>query len=111
MAEPSWQDVGSVEELKTQPLQQIRSAKTLIALSYMNGQFSAVSGVCNHVGGPLGEGTLDGDYIVCPWHYWKFNRVTGEGEQGFEDDCVPRNDVKVENDSVIVNVMPSTHRH
>ena len=86
MAEPSWQDVGSVEELKTQPLRQIKAAKTLIALSYMHGEFAVVSGVCNHVGGPLGEGTLDGDYIVCPWHYWKFHRMTGEGEPGFDED-------------------------
>jgi multimeric flavodoxin WrbA/nitrite reductase/ring-hydroxylating ferredoxin subunit len=103
--------VGSADELKAQPLQQIKAAKTLIALSCIDGEFAAVSGVCNHVGGPLGEGTLDGDYIVCPWHYWKFHRVTGEGEPGFEDDCVPRHEVKVENGRVLVNVLPATRRN
>jgi nitrite reductase/ring-hydroxylating ferredoxin subunit len=49
------------------------------------------------VGGPLGEGKLDGEYVVCPWHYYKFHRVTGEGEPGYEADRVPRHDVKVEN--------------
>jgi nitrite reductase/ring-hydroxylating ferredoxin subunit len=43
--------------------------RTTIALTYKGGLFSAISGVCNHVGGPLGEGTLDGDYVVCPWYY------------------------------------------
>ena len=51
--------------------------------------FGAVSNICNHVGGPLGEGRLDGDYIVCPWHNWKFHRGTGVGEPGFEEDRVP----------------------
>ena len=46
-----------------------------------------VSNVCNHVGGPLGEGRLEGDYIVCPWHDWKFHRCTGAGEPGFETDA------------------------
>ncbi|KAB2956847.1 MAG: Rieske 2Fe-2S domain-containing protein, partial [Thermoanaerobaculia bacterium] len=32
--------------------------------------------------GPLGQGRLDGDYVVCPCHGWKFHRATGEGEPG-----------------------------
>lgn len=40
-------------------------------------------GACNHVGGHLGEGTPDGEYIVCPCHQWKFSRQTGIGEPGF----------------------------
>ena len=47
--------------------------------------FSALSGICNHVGGPLGHGRIEGEHVVCPWHNWKYHRVTGEGEPGFED--------------------------
>jgi len=68
MPENRWTDVGSVEELSKKPLQEVTSGKTTIALTYKDGSFTAISGVCNHVGGPLGEGTLDGDYVVCPWH-------------------------------------------
>jgi nitrite reductase/ring-hydroxylating ferredoxin subunit len=63
--------------------------RTKIALTYRDGVFGAISGVCNHVGGPLGKGALDGDYVVCPWHYWKFHWLTGFGEPGFEADRVP----------------------
>jgi phenylpropionate dioxygenase-like ring-hydroxylating dioxygenase large terminal subunit len=28
----------------------------------------AVAGACNHVGGPLGQGRLHGEHVVCPWH-------------------------------------------
>jgi multimeric flavodoxin WrbA len=52
----------------------------------------------------LGEGRLDGDYIQCPWHGWKFHRVTGVGEPGFEEDVVPRHDVKVEGGRLFVSV-------
>ena len=33
--------------------------------------------LCPHAGGPLGEGNLDGDQIVCPWHGWAFDCKTG----------------------------------
>jgi multimeric flavodoxin WrbA len=62
------------------------------------------------VGGPLGEGTLDGDYVVCPWHYWKFHCRTGEGEPGYEEDRVPAHDVRVANGRVLVNPVASSKR-
>ena len=31
------------------------------------GLFRAIHGACNHAGGPLGKGTLDDDFFVCPW--------------------------------------------
>lgn len=110
MATESWLDLGPAELLKTKPLQQITVGKLKLALSYVNGQFSAVSGVCNHVGGPLGEGRLDGEYIVCPWHNWKFHCRTGLGEPGFEEDAVPRHDTKMENGHLWVNSEPASKR-
>jgi nitrite reductase/ring-hydroxylating ferredoxin subunit/multimeric flavodoxin WrbA len=107
-----WVDVGSVEALAREPLQEVRIGKTPIALSYVGGTFSAVSGVCNHVGGPLGEGRIDAaGYITCPWHGWKFHHATGEGEPGFEDDRVPRHAVKVEGGRVLVHGKPETTRN
>jgi multimeric flavodoxin WrbA len=59
----------------------------------------------------LGDGTLDGDYVTCPWHYWKFHRVTGEGEPGFEEDRVPAYPVRVENGRVLVNLREGSKRN
>ncbi|MEK7425214.1 MAG: Rieske 2Fe-2S domain-containing protein, partial [Actinomycetota bacterium] len=66
MAEPEWHDVGEIETLRARSLQQIVLGRTKIALSCVDGVFAAISGVCNHAGGPLGDGRLDGDYVVCP---------------------------------------------
>ena len=110
MPEPAWIDLGLIEDLKRQPLAQVVAGRTKIALSFLNGRFSAVSGVCNHAGGPLGEGRLDGDYIVCPWHNWKFHRETGLGEPGFEADAVPRHDLKEEGGHLWLNPEAVTKR-
>ncbi len=85
MAGPdNWVDIGSAEELALTPLQSVKANTVEIALSFRDGTWGALSNACNHVGGPLGDGRLDGDYIVCPWHNWKFHRCTGLGEPGFE---------------------------
>ncbi|MFS4461153.1 Rieske 2Fe-2S domain-containing protein [Bdellovibrio sp. HCB2-146] len=104
----SWHKVGAVQTLAKKPLQQIEIAKVKIALSYRDGEFHAVSGVCNHVGGPLGDGTIEGDYIVCPWHYYKFHYKTGEGEPGYENDKVASYQLKVENDTLWIDLVPVT---
>jgi len=105
-----WCDLGSVAELKETPLRQVSVGKLKIALSYRDGVFGAVSGVCNHAAGPLGDGTLDGEYIVCPWHHWKFHRSTGEGEPGFEEDRVPRHEVREEGGRLLLNPVPASKR-
>ena len=106
----SWLDVGASEELSRKPVQEVMLGRIKVALTYKDGQFGAISGVCNHVGGPLGEGNLDGDYVVCPWHYWKFHGRTGEGEPGYEEDRVPVHDVRVENGRVLVRSVPTSKR-
>ncbi|MCB0309395.1 MAG: Rieske 2Fe-2S domain-containing protein, partial [Bdellovibrionales bacterium] len=105
-----WTSLGRVDELKTRPLQELTVDKTKIALTYIDGQFSAVSGVCNHVGGPLGKGHLDGKYIVCPWHHWKFHCQTGDGEPGFESDQIPRYVLKEESGELLIDLSSKTPR-
>ena len=105
-----WIDIGSAEEVASIPLKSCKAGTTALAISFKGGQFGAVSNICNHVGGPLGEGRLDGDYIVCPWHGWKFHRRTGVGEPGFEEDRVPAFPIKVESGRVLVNVAAPSRR-
>ena len=111
MSESEWVEIGTVEELKKSHLRQINVKKTKLALIYQDGQFTAISGVCNHAGGPLGEGHLDGDYVVCPWHYWKFHYKTGFAQPGYEENRVPAYAIKVENGRVFVDVQSGTKRH
>ncbi|WHZ23831.1 MAG: hypothetical protein OJF47_002943 [Nitrospira sp.] len=110
MPDANWTEVGSVDELKHHSLQQVVCGQTPLALSYKDGQFAAISGICNHIGGPLGEGRLDGDYVVCPWHYWKFHYKTGHGEPGYEQDQVPVYATKEENGRLYVDLASATKR-
>lgn len=110
MADLEWVDIGAAAEFAARPLTEVALGRIRLAISHGDGRFGAISGICNHVAGPLGQGSLDGDYIVCPWHNWKFHRLTGLGEPGFEDDAVPRHEVKVENGRLLVSAKPTTPR-
>ena len=48
-----------------------------VALFNVGGTFHAVSNVCLHRGGPVGEGTLDGPIVTCPLHGWEYDVRTG----------------------------------
>ncbi|MCI0557136.1 MAG: NAD(P)H-dependent oxidoreductase [Nitrososphaera sp.] len=106
-----WRDLGPADSLKDPPLRELTIERTTVALSYIDGRFGAISNVCNHVGGPLGRGRLDGDYVTCPWHNWKFHRLTGFGEPGFEDDRVPQYELKVEAGRLYIKAQPATQRN
>lgn len=74
-----------------------------IALYNVGGAFYALENTCCHRGGPLGEGTLDGSIVTCPWHGWRFDVRTGES-QNSPGDRVRTYDVIVEDDEVRVKV-------
>lgn len=111
MSDESWVDVGAAADLSAHALHRVTAGNVALAISFKDGQFGAVSNICNHAGGPLGDGRLDGDYITCPWHGWKFHRCTGVGEPGFEEDRVPSFPVKIENGRVLVNLAQPTKRN
>jgi len=106
MTKPVWHDLGPADELRRGPLREVLVGRTRIALSCVDGHFGAISGVCNHAGGPVGQGRLDGEYVVCPWHNWKYHHRHGRGEPGFEGDAVPSYDLKVEGDRLWIRLDP-----
>ena len=52
-----------------------------VCVANVDGTISVLDGVCPHEEGPLGEGTIEGGRVVCPWHSYAFDVRTGESEQ------------------------------
>ncbi|MGD9902497.1 MAG: Rieske 2Fe-2S domain-containing protein [Vicinamibacterales bacterium] len=104
-----WIDVGAADELSARAVQPVTVGTARLALTFANGRFGAISAACNHVGGPLADGTLDDDYLVCPWHYWAFHRESGVSRDGAAN-AVPRHDVRVEDGRVLVSSEPLSTR-
>jgi nitrite reductase/ring-hydroxylating ferredoxin subunit len=51
-----------------------------IALFNVKGTIFALNNHCPHMGGPLGEGGLEGKMVTCPWHGWQFDVTNGTCE-------------------------------
>jgi nitrite reductase (NADH) small subunit len=50
---------------------------TLALFNAGGGRFHATSPLCPHEDGPLAEGWIEGDAVVCPWHGFDFELETG----------------------------------
>jgi nitrite reductase (NADH) small subunit len=73
-----------------------------LCIANLNGVIHALDNECPHHGGPLGEGMLDGGKVVCPWHAWSFDVVTGKSAE--EDERVRVFPVTTQADEVFVEV-------
>ena len=70
--------VASIDELELGQCKTVRANGRIIALYNVDGTFYATDDTCSHNGGPLGEGTLEGTTITCPWHHWQYDVTTGQ---------------------------------
>jgi nitrite reductase (NADH) small subunit len=60
-----------------------------VALANIGGKFFAINNTCLHRGGPLGKGTMEGNFVTCPWHGWQYDVTNGKVKQNpsVEVDC------------------------
>ncbi len=72
-----------------------------ICVANQNGKCFAMGNTCAHRGGPLSEGVVDMGKMVCPWHGWQFDLVTGQSEQN-PALSVPVYELKIEGEDVLV---------
>jgi nitrite reductase (NADH) small subunit len=67
------------------------------------GRFYACGALCPHEEGPLNEGWLEGDLVVCPWHGYDFELETGRCRVDPEL-SIPVYRVKVDGDAIEVDL-------
>jgi 3-phenylpropionate/trans-cinnamate dioxygenase ferredoxin component len=49
-----------------------------IALFKVQDTVYAIDNECPHRGGPIGEGSVKGKLVSCPWHLWAFDITSGQ---------------------------------
>src|SRR5712664_2257724 len=77
-----------------------------VAIFKYDGKISAVSNVCQHQNGPLGEGKIVFGCITCPWHGYQYQPDTGASPPPFVEK-VPTFNVRVRNGRVFVHPKPN----
>jgi len=77
-----------------------------VAVFRYDGKVSAISNVCQHQNGPLGEGRIIDGCITCPWHGYQYQPETGAAPAPFKEK-IPTFRVKVVGGSVLVHPSPN----
>ncbi len=71
--------IAAVGEIPPGTSKEVLAGDRILALFHVESEdrYYALDGICPHAGGPLGEGTLDGHIVTCPWHGWQFDVASG----------------------------------
>ena len=84
MGDTTWHEVDATDLA-------VGEAKTVVAggrgvcLARVERGLGALDNRCPHQGGPLGEGTIEDGWLICPWHGYEYDPLTGEPPDGYED--------------------------
>ncbi|MEM7337446.1 MAG: thiamine pyrophosphate-dependent enzyme [Actinomycetota bacterium] len=74
-----------------------------LAVTHHNGQYGCLDNHCPHQGGPLGEGSIEGGHLRCPWHGYDYNPTTGTPPPPFTD-APPCYHVEVRDDGIYASL-------
>jgi nitrite reductase/ring-hydroxylating ferredoxin subunit/DMSO/TMAO reductase YedYZ heme-binding membrane subunit len=77
-----------------------------VAVFRYDGKVSAISNVCQHQNGPLGEGRIVDGCVTCPWHGYQYQPESGAAPAPFKEK-VPTFRVKVVAGTVLVHPRPN----
>jgi thiamine pyrophosphate-dependent acetolactate synthase large subunit-like protein/nitrite reductase/ring-hydroxylating ferredoxin subunit len=104
-----WTRVAGVDELPEGRVETVTAGTQSMALTHIDGVYTAMDNRCPHQGGPLGEGSIEvgGDgqcWLRCPWHGWDFDPRTGRPPGGHADSGQTLYPVEVRNDGIYVGL-------
>ena len=100
---PTLTKVAKTSEIPAGMGKAIEVSGKMIAVFNCEGKFYAIDNTCKHRGGPLGEGSLSGTTVTCPWHGWEYDVTSGACTLD-SSITVQKFDVKVEGDDILVSV-------
>ena len=75
-----------------------------VVLVELDGTVHCLDDVCTHDGGPLGEGDIENDCLVCPRHGAKFDIRTGQAVVMPATEATMKHPVRIEGDQIFVKI-------
>jgi nitrite reductase/ring-hydroxylating ferredoxin subunit len=104
----SFVPVLDAAELQGDELRQVEVDGVPVLLARTGaGELCALASTCTHLGGPLAEGSREGDTVTCPWHGSRFDLRTGAVLEGPAVFVQPRLEARVRDDRIEVGFPPA----
>jgi len=104
MSEKNWIEVCKLEDIPPSQARTVNAGETMIAVFRLtDNRVKAVENRCPHKQGPLAEGIISGDDILCPLHNWRISLDSGKVAAP-DEGCVKTYPVKVEEGQVFLSL-------
>ncbi len=100
-----WVEVCAVGEIPEDRARVVFAGGERIAVFRYDGRLSALSAVCQHQNGPLGEGRIVDGLVTCPWHGFQYRPDCGAAPEPFTEK-LPTFDLALRQGRVWVNPRP-----
>ncbi len=106
-SEDDWIDVCSVDDIDHNRAKVVQiEGQDRIAIFRHNNTLSAVTNVCAHQGGPLGEGKVVDGCITCPWHGYQYEPSCGSSPPPYTEK-IATYELRVDGRRVLLNPDPN----
>lgn len=103
--ERRWVKVTSCRSIPLREGRAVTLGGRTIALFNLGDRFLATDNECPHQGGPLCDGIVAGDAVVCPLHAWKVRLDTGAVERpAAADACIGTYPTRIEEGIVMLGL-------
>ncbi len=103
-AEEPWINLGSWREIENNSAitASVGNNERVAIFRYEGNKLAAVSNVCKHQNGPLGEGRVIDGCITCPWHGFQYRPEDGRAPAPFEE-RIATYQLMLEGENVLLN--------
>ncbi len=105
LAREGWVEVCGVDEIPEKRARIATISGERVAVFRYDGKVSAVSNVCKHQNGPLGEGRIIDGCITCPWHGYQYRPESGASPPPYTD-TIPTFRTQIADGRVLIHPHP-----
>jgi 3-phenylpropionate/trans-cinnamate dioxygenase ferredoxin component len=96
--------VARTDEIAPGTVKYVEIQDFRLAVCNVGGAYFCIEDTCTHDGGPLDQGTLQGEIIECPRHGARFNVTTGKVLRMPAVSAVEAFPVKIDGDQILVGL-------
>lgn len=99
----NWTKITTTSDIPLREGRAVNLGGEEIAIFNLGDRFLAIQNRCPHGQGPLADGIISGNAVVCPLHQWKTCLETGQVQRPKETGhCVKTFETKVENNLIFI---------
>ena len=100
-----WVRIAPCDSIPLREGRAVTLGERTIAIFNLGDRFLATDNQCPHRGGPLCDGIVSGESIVCPLHAWKVRLDTGAVERpSARDECITTYPTRIDGGIVMLEI-------